>query len=326
MKNEVTSEECQSLRKLAHEGGTISSIAEQTNRVYSTVQRHILGRCTHEHRVPSVTADEAKGRPNITWFDCRKLREEAHAAESIKEISGNYDWRYEAILRHVKGNCSHEDVPVEPLQVEARSGGISKEKCEVIRSRYFEDRESLDLLAESFSNSRQTIWHHIRYRCSHYLPARVAYKHNYESEQVEAPTENLTDSNPLIEDMYSDEIRTAFIDTYSECVVSDVCHPDLLRVVPLNPAVASDSQELTPSEGLLLNGLLADAYRTGVFTLDTDGRLWVNPGIDLESTHLTTTLGSQNGIQLTFPEQVELNTSAIESRNEGLAWWPHPRA
>lgn len=315
--------ECATYRDAVRDGDSMAAVAEEFDRGYNDVKRHVLGRCEHKVDTPALTREEAKQRHDISWVDCGNLREQAHQAETIIDVANGTKWSYRSVLVHVNGKCTHKDVRTEPINSEDRADNVSEAECEQLRMEYFDQRKSLDEVVANREVSRDTAWGHIRYFCSHYLPPEIVWKYNHDTDSKFKGAN--TPTNPLSETMYSDEIRDQFIGSYDSCLVSDVSDPSLLRVIPIKPSKTETSQDIEIEEGVILNSLLADAYRNSYFTFDTDGRLWVDPDCEFSSQYLTSTLQASNGIQVLRLDDIPAAGTLIAERNEDLAWWPHPR-
>lgn len=169
MSEKVTSADCVIFREKAREEGTtIAEIADMFNQPWAKVHRHVAGDCDHDISTEPVDDIEALERFTVAVSDCAELRSSAQAAESILDLSDDVVWNYHTVLRHIRGRCDHNEVPVDAIPVEdVRSENVTEEKCEQIRNAYFDERLSITDAADKFSFSATTAERHIQFKCSH---------------------------------------------------------------------------------------------------------------------------------------------------------------
>lgn len=119
------------------------------------------------------------------------------------------------------------------------------------------------------------------------------------------------------------EFREEVLDRYGNaCPVSGVDHPGLLDVAHVLPW--SDHPD---KRGVLENVPPLDkthhaAFDCGLFTIDSDRRLWVNPGFETESTVLEGTLTSRDGEPVERLSNAPVDPAFLRTRNQHLDWWP----
>lgn len=121
----------------------------------------------------------------------------------------------------------------------------------------------------------------------------------------------------------SPSFRKRVFDLYQDrCILTEMEGSPLVtlpHIVPRSDAIEY-AEDIT--NVVLLNWAHHVAFDSGLFTIDPDLRLWVNPAFETEDPHLLQTLHDRHGTQIDLPVGAELSTERIRQRNENLDWWP----
>lgn len=165
----VKTAECRTIRDRYASGESIETIGEWSGRRWSTLVRHLTGKCSHETPVeaPTVEKKEILQRDSVTAKKCAQLRRGVRDADSVMAYADTVDHEYQSVLAHVNGECTHE-IEEPPRERNDRSQDISISDCQDIRDAY---RSSPDVefsdISGDYGCSPTTIERHVTFRCSH---------------------------------------------------------------------------------------------------------------------------------------------------------------
>ena len=116
--------------------------------------------------------------------------------------------------------------------------------------------------------------------------------------------------------------RRAILNRYSHtCPVSGVDYDRLLDVAHVLSWSDFPKFRTDPGNVLALSKTHHAAFDAGLFTLDSDFRLYVDPNFDSESEMLRRTLIDRNGSKAQLPDDAPLNPKHLDQHNRQLDWW-----
>lgn len=116
------------------------------------------------------------------------------------------------------------------------------------------------------------------------------------------------------------EFRATVLTRYDEtCPVSGVDHAGLLDVAHVLPWSEYPSHRADPTNVLALGKTHHAAFDRGLFTIDADHRLRVNPSFETDSEHLRRTLVQQAGDRLPRV-QAHVDPDHLARHNDRLDW------
>ncbi|MFC7044499.1 HNH endonuclease [Halobacteriaceae archaeon GCM10025711] len=116
--------------------------------------------------------------------------------------------------------------------------------------------------------------------------------------------------------------RTAILRRYdATCPVSGVDHDRLLDVAHVLPWSDYADLRSDPGNVLPLSKTHHAAFDAGLFTLDREFRLHVDPTFETNSDLLRRTLFANEGERVPLPETAPLSGDYLGRHNEGLDWW-----
>lgn len=106
------------------------------------------------------------------------------------------------------------------------------------------------------------------------------------------------------------------------CPVSGVDHVDLLDVAHVLPWSDHPDKRTDLKNVLALDKTHHAAFDGGLFTIDDEYRLWMNPSFETESAILERTITDQDGEKIDLPSRTSLSGEYLQTRNQQLDWWP----
>lgn len=119
------------------------------------------------------------------------------------------------------------------------------------------------------------------------------------------------------------EFRDAVLDRYGNCCpVSGVDHVGLLDVAHVLPWSEFPDRRADFDNVLALDKTHHAAFDRGLFTLDADHRLRLNPGFETDSDVLRRTLTDGAGQRVGFTDGTGPSPEYLRKRNERLDWSP----
>lgn len=124
----------------------------------------------------------------------------------------------------------------------------------------------------------------------------------------------------------SNSFRRRAFDLYdNECILTEIKENPLVTLSHIVPR----SDEVRYAEDInnimLLNWTHHVAFDSGIFTLDPDLHLWVNPEFETGDPWLQQTLLDRHGEKLELPEGATPSEERIQERNTSIDWWPPAR-
>lgn len=115
--------------------------------------------------------------------------------------------------------------------------------------------------------------------------------------------------------------RDAILHRYDRtCPVSGVDHDALLDVAHVLPWSEFPERRTDPGNVLALDRTHHAAFDAGLYSLDADLRLRVNPDLDTDSDLLRRTLVERDGERVALPDDAPLDPEMLAMHNETLAW------
>jgi putative restriction endonuclease len=116
-------------------------------------------------------------------------------------------------------------------------------------------------------------------------------------------------------------VRIEALQRYDKtCLLTDVDLPELLDATHVVPRAERLSEVRNPENVFVLNKLHHEAFDRGLFTIDTDYRLRVNPTLSTNSKLVNDSLVVSDGKRVEFPEPAFLDSDLLAERNADLAW------
>ena len=116
--------------------------------------------------------------------------------------------------------------------------------------------------------------------------------------------------------------RNAVLDRYGHaCPVSGVDHDRLLDVAHVLSWSEYPDHRTDPGNVLALSRTHHAAFDAGLFTLDGDFRLHVNPDFETEADVLRRTLVERDGERVRLPQNAPLAPDYLDRHNHRLDWW-----
>ena len=116
--------------------------------------------------------------------------------------------------------------------------------------------------------------------------------------------------------------RDAILNRYAHaCPVSGVDHDCLLDVAHILPWGEYPDHRTNPGNVVVLSKTHHAAFDAGMFTLDGDFRLHVNPELDTNCDLLRRTLVDRDGSKTELPDDAPLTPSFLDQHNQQLDWW-----
>ncbi|MDL5362075.1 HNH endonuclease [Halalkalicoccus sp. NIPERK01] len=121
----------------------------------------------------------------------------------------------------------------------------------------------------------------------------------------------------------SDAFRRRAFELYeNKCVLTEIEESPLVTLSHIVPRSDEIGYAEDITNVMLLNWTHHVAFDSGIFTLDTDLRLRVNPAFKANDSWLRRTLLERDGKKLDLPEDVYLSEDRIRERNASIEWWP----
>ncbi|MFC4551392.1 MULTISPECIES: HNH endonuclease [Halorussus] len=119
----------------------------------------------------------------------------------------------------------------------------------------------------------------------------------------------------------SPQFRTEVFDRYkNQCAMTGIGHPSLLDLAHVLPRSEHPERAEDPKNALVLNSLHHRAFDAGLFTLDADYRLRVDPSFNPEHPFLRESIVERQGTRIELPSNVDIGEEHLEKRNAGLGW------
>ncbi|KTG11412.1 hypothetical protein AUR64_03925 [Haloprofundus marisrubri] len=119
----------------------------------------------------------------------------------------------------------------------------------------------------------------------------------------------------------SESFRNRVFELYDEtCVLTEMRTRPLVTLSHIAPRSEAVEYAEDVTNVFLLNWTHHMAFDAGLFTIDTDLRIRVNPEFKTTDAHLLATLHERDGEKITLPEDCEFSTERIRERNEALDW------
>lgn len=116
--------------------------------------------------------------------------------------------------------------------------------------------------------------------------------------------------------------REGILNRYGHtCPVSGVDHDALLDVAHVLPWSDYPDRRTDPGNVLPLSRTHHAAFDAGLYTLDGDRRLHVNPAFETGSDLLRRTLVERDGREVPLPGDAPLDPDALDRHNRTLDWW-----
>jgi len=123
------------------------------------------------------------------------------------------------------------------------------------------------------------------------------------------------------ETVVSDTFRAETFDRYNHaCTITGIQQDDLLDLAHVLPRSQHPDLAEHPENVLVLNSLHHRAFDAALFTIDSDYRIRTSPSFDPAHPFLRNTIIDREGEPLSFPPNVQLQPSFLESLNAGLSW------
>ena len=166
MSAEVVSESlCSDLRNEAAEKASTSELAEQYGFSVGTIRYHIYGDCKHDIELSALSPES----PEIPKSECDQIRSRFAAGTDIDDLVEDFDHTWKTVVRHLSGECSHEDdeLVVDRNEILQRHP-ITAEACASLREVFHSNEDSTLLtLSQSVPWAYHTVVTHINGKCDH---------------------------------------------------------------------------------------------------------------------------------------------------------------
>jgi hypothetical protein len=139
------------------------------------------------------------------------------------------------------------------------------------------------------------------------------------SEETSGTTTTSERTRVRVSPSFKEQVRSNF---NHRCAVTKIQHPKLLTVSHILSRAYYPMFAEHEGNVLLLNRTHHFAFDAGLWTFDTDRRLWVNRDYDPQEEWMHETLHERQGMRIPALANTPVSDAFVQKRNESLDWWP----
>lgn len=125
-----------------------------------------------------------------------------------------------------------------------------------------------------------------------------------------------------ISEPFKREVRTRFD---NKCALTGIEGGEYSYLLTVSHILSrADREDIAEDHGnvVLLNRTHHFAFDNGLWTFDTDGRVWVNPEYNPSSEFMQRSLIDKSGKVIPQLRDAEINPDYLREHNDSLDWWP----
>lgn len=162
----ISERQCREWRLAYRNGKTPYELAIEAEISRKKVHDHLTGECSHEDDTPPISS----GRTHkVSTTECRDIRDRYQTSDSIEDLQESTGRRWQTLVRHLTGSCSHSTV-IEAPTVEKREilrrDRITSEECVQLR-RGVREANSVMAYADTVDHDYQAVLAHVNGECTH---------------------------------------------------------------------------------------------------------------------------------------------------------------
>ncbi|QSG04074.1 HNH endonuclease [Natranaeroarchaeum sulfidigenes] len=167
---QVPGQRCQEWRVAYRDGKTPYELSVEEELPRRKVHDHLTGQCSHDGEEPPISRGRTHG---VTAPECRGIRDRYAAGEAIEALQASTGRRWQTLVRHLTGACSHEtavEAPTVAKEEILRRDRVTAEECAQLR-RGVRDADSVMAYADTVEHEYQAVLAHVNGECTHEIDA-----------------------------------------------------------------------------------------------------------------------------------------------------------
>ena len=162
----VSERQCQEWRIAYRDGKSPYELAVESDYPRTGVYEHLVGDCGHGGDEPPISRGQTH---NISISECRDIRDRYDSGESVETLQASTGRRWKTLVRHLTGNCSHDDVASTPTVAKEeilRRDPVTASECVQMR-RKARDAASVMAYADTVDRVYPVVLAHVNGECTH---------------------------------------------------------------------------------------------------------------------------------------------------------------